>query len=59
LEEKGERDLFISCDIKYIKGHKCVEKKLFYIDCECEEENDQGMSKQEYIHQEPTLEKYT
>ena len=31
-----------SCDIKYTKGHKCAEKKLFYIDCEEEEEKDQG-----------------
>ena len=41
LEEKGEKGLCYSCDRKYTKGHKCVEKKLFYIDCEEEEENDQ------------------
>ena len=45
LEEKGENNLFYSCDRKYTKGHKCVEEKLFYIDCEEEEENDQETSK--------------
>ena len=37
LEEKRAKGLCYSCDIKYTKGHKCVEKKLFYIDCEEEE----------------------
>ena len=41
LEEKREKGLCYNCDRKYIKGHKCAEKKLFYIDCEEEEENDQ------------------
>ena len=45
-----------SCDKKYTKGHKCAEKKLFYIDFEKEEENEQESSKEEDIHQEPTLE---
>ena len=52
LEEKREKGLCYSCDRKYTKGHKCAEKKLFYIDCEEEEENEQ----EEDIHQEPTLE---
>ena len=56
LEEKRAKGLFFSCDRKYTKGHKCVEKKLFYIDCEEEEENEQETSKEEDIHQEPTLE---
>ena len=34
LEEKREKGLCYSCDSKYTKGHKCAEKKLFYIDCE-------------------------
>lgn len=29
LEEKREKGLCYSCDHKYSKGHKCVEKKLF------------------------------
>lgn len=29
-----EKWLCYSCDSKYTKGHKCAEKKLFYIDCE-------------------------
>ena len=37
LEEKREKGLCYSCDRKYMKGHKCVEKKLFYIDCEEEQ----------------------
>ena len=41
LEEKREKILFYSCDRKYTKGHKCTEKKLFYIDCEEEEENEE------------------
>ena len=51
LEEKRAKGLCYSCDRKYTKGHKCAEKKIFYIDCE-EEENEQV----EDIHQEPTLE---
>ena len=51
LEEKREKGLCYSCDRKYNKGHKCAEKKLFYIDYEEEEENEQ----EEDIHQEPTL----
>ena len=41
LEEKKEKGHCYSCDRKYTKGQKCAEKKLFYIDCEEEEENEQ------------------
>ena len=41
LEEKRAKGLCYSCDIKYTKGHKCTENKLFYIDCEEEEEKEQ------------------
>ena len=34
-------------DSKYSKGHKCGEKKLLYIDCKEEEENDQQPSQVE------------
>ena len=57
LEEKIAKGICYNCDSKYIKGHKCAEKKLFYIDCEEEEEKDQETSKEEDIHQELTLEK--
>ena len=57
LEEKGEKGIFYICDSKYTKGHKCAERKLFSIDCEEEEENEQETSKEEDIHQEPTIEK--
>ena len=55
LEEKREKGICYNCDIKYTKGHKCVEKKLFYIYCEEQEDKEQETSKEEYIHQEPTL----
>jgi hypothetical protein len=40
LEERKEKGLCFNCDSKYNKGHKCGEKKLFYIDCEEEEEQE-------------------
>jgi hypothetical protein len=40
LEERKEKGLCFNCDNKYIKGSKCGEKKLFYIDCEEEEEQE-------------------
>ena len=40
LEEKKEKGICYSCDSEYTKGHKCDEKKLFYIDCEKGEENE-------------------
>ena len=40
LEEKREKGLCYNCDSKCTKGHKCAEKKLFYVDCEEEEKND-------------------
>eukprot|EP00253_Pinus_taeda_P034224 PITA_34224 len=55
LEEKREKGLCYSCDIKYTKDHKCAEKKLFYIDCEEEEEKEQERSKEEDILQEQIL----
>jgi hypothetical protein len=41
LEDKKEKGLCFNCDNKYSKGPKCGEKKLFYIDCEEEEEREQ------------------
>eukprot|EP00253_Pinus_taeda_P006560 PITA_06560 len=55
LEEKREKGLCYSCDSKYTKGHKCAEKKLFYIDCEEEEEKEQERSKEEDILKEQSL----
>eukprot|EP00253_Pinus_taeda_P008981 PITA_08981 len=57
LEGKRSKGLIHSCNRKYTKCHKFAEKKLFYIDCEEEEENEQEASKVEDIHQEQTLEK--
>ena len=45
LEEKRENWICYSCDRKYTKDHKCAQKKLFYIDCEEEEEKEQKTSK--------------
>jgi hypothetical protein len=51
LEETKEKDLFFNCDSKYSKGHKCGEKKLFYIDCEEEEEQEQEPSQDENVEE--------
>ena len=50
LEEKIAKGICSNCDSKYTKDHKCAEKKLFYIDCEEEEEKEQETSKEEDIH---------
>jgi hypothetical protein len=34
LEERKEKGLCFNYDNKYTKGHKCGEKKIFYLDCE-------------------------
>ena len=57
LEEKREKGLCYNYDRKCTKGHKCPEKKLFYIEYEEEEEKDQETSKEEDIRQDPTPEK--
>ena len=36
-----------NCDSKYSKGHKCGEKKLFYINCEEEEPKEEEASQEE------------
>jgi hypothetical protein len=40
MEERKANDLCFNCDKKYSKGHKCGEKKLFYVDFEEEEEQE-------------------
>src|ERR1700727_2504867 len=55
FEEKRAKGICYSCDRKYTKGHKCSEKKLFYIDCEEEEEKEEERSKEEDILQEQSL----
>ena len=51
LEEIKEKGLCFNCDKKYSKGHKCDEKKLFYIDCEeeGEQEHEQEPSQDEDV----------
>ena len=41
MEKRREKGLCINCDNKYNMGHKCGEKKLFYIECEEEEQKEQ------------------
>ena len=55
MEEKRAKGLCYNCDSKYTKGHKCVENKLFYINCEEDEEKEQERSKEEDILQEQSL----
>jgi hypothetical protein len=38
IDERREKRLCFNCENKYSKGHKCGENKLFYIDCEEEED---------------------
>jgi hypothetical protein len=49
LEERKAKGLCFNCDSKYSKGHKCGEKKLFYIDCEEEQEQEQEPSQDENV----------
>jgi hypothetical protein len=49
LEERKSKGLCFNCDSKYSKGHKCGEKKLFYIDCEEEQEKEQEPSQDENV----------
>jgi hypothetical protein len=51
LEERKDKGLCFNCDNKYNKGHKCGEKKLFYIDCEEEEEQEQEPSQDENVEE--------
>ena len=50
LKGKFAKGICYTCDRKYNKGHKCTERKVFYIDCEEEEEKEQETSKEEDIH---------
>jgi hypothetical protein len=49
LAERKEKGLCLNCNSKDSKGHKCGENKLFYIDCEEEEEQEQEPSQYENI----------
>lgn len=40
IEEKKAKGLCFNCDCKYSRGHKCVEKKLFYSEGTNDEEKD-------------------
>ena len=47
IAEKREKGLCFNCDSKYSRGHKCNEKKLFYIEGPSEEEEDEPISKED------------
>jgi hypothetical protein len=51
LEEIKSKGLCFNCYNNYSKGHKCGEKKLFYIDCEEEQEQEQEPSQDEYVEE--------
>ena len=51
MDERRAKGLCFNCDSKYSKGHKCAEKKLFYIDCEGEEAEDQEPPQTEEIEE--------
>ena len=40
MDERRAKGLCFNCDRKYNKGHKCGEKKVFYIDSEEEEDKE-------------------
>jgi hypothetical protein len=40
MDERRAKGLSFNCDNKYSKGHKYSQKKLFYIDCEEEEDQE-------------------
>ena len=49
VEEREEKGLCFNCDNKYNKGHKCSEKKLFYMDYEEEDYPNMGQPHEVYI----------
>ena len=50
MDEIISMRLCFNCDRKYSKGHKCSENKLFYIDCE--EDEDQELEPPQDIYLE-------
>lgn len=52
IDESWEGGWCFICDINYGKGHKCCEKKLFYIDCEEEQEHE--LEPSQYLELEET-----
>ena len=47
LDERRQKGLFFNRAHKYSKGHKCNEKKSFYIYCEEEEPKEEEASQEE------------
>ena len=52
MDERREKGLCFNFDNKYGKGHKCSEKKVFYIDNE--EEEDQELERSQDLDLEET-----
>jgi hypothetical protein len=52
MYERREKGLCFNCESKYNKGHKCYEKKLFYIDSE--EAEDQELEQSQDLELEET-----
>jgi hypothetical protein len=51
LDERRENRLCLNCDNKNSKGHKCSQKKLFYIDSEEEEDQELEPSQDLYLEE--------
>ena len=52
IDERISKGLCFNCDSKQSKGHKCAEKKLFYIDCEEEEPKEDEASQEDATSEE-------
>ena len=52
LDEIRKKWLCFNCDSKYSNGHKCGEKKLFYIECEEEEPKEEEASQEDVTSKE-------
>jgi len=52
MDERRAKGVCFNCDTKYNKGHKWGENKLFYIDCE--EEEDQELQPSQELDLEET-----
>jgi hypothetical protein len=55
LEERKAKGVCFNYDNKYSKGHKCGEKKLFYIDCEEEEKQEQEQEQEQEPSQDENV----
>jgi hypothetical protein len=56
MDERRAKGLHFNCDNEYNKGHKYGENKLFYIDCEEEEDHELEPPQDPYLEETtPTI----